>query len=97
MEEEKTLEEKAEVAEQVAEPVSEEEADPTPELPGAEVSSEVETTKVQELAEQVKACVVETRSCEDLGTKFDTVATELGIGVDDLINQVFEIIARKEG
>ena len=59
---------------------------------------EAETKTVQEqLAEQVKACVVETRSCEDLGTKFDTVATELGIGVDDLINQVFEIIAHKEG
>ena len=59
---------------------------------------EIETKTVQEqLAEQVKACVVETRSCEDLGAKFDKVATELGIGLDELINQVFEIIAGKEG
>ena len=93
MEEEKTLEEKAEVAEQVAEPVSEEEAEPTPEIPGAEVSSEVETTTVKELAEQVKACVIESRSCESLGSKIDKTAKDLGISVEDLINRVFRLIS----
>ena len=58
---------------------------------------EAETKTVQEqLAEQVKACLVERNSCENLGSKFDDTAKELGIGLEELIDQVFEIIAGKE-
>ena len=59
---------------------------------------EVETKSVQEqLAEQVRICVVEGRNCKDLGSKLDEVAKELGIEVNELIDQVFEIVTRREG
>lgn len=76
------------------------EAEPEP-ISGEEVSSErqeVETKSVQkQLAELVKACVLESRSCEDLGTKFTEAAKELGIGFNELLDMVFEIVTRKEG
>lgn len=63
----------------------------------ASEAPEVETKTVQEqLADQVNACVIERKTCENLGSKLDDAAKELGIGLDELIDQVFEIIARKE-
>lgn len=60
-------------------------------------ASEAEAKTVQEeLAEQVKACVVESKSCEGLGSQFDDAAKKLHIRVDDLIEDVFEIVTRKE-
>ncbi len=86
---EETMEQALE-AEQPREPISDE--------PGAEGTPEAETKTVQEqLAEQVNACVIERKTCENLGSKLDDAAKELGIGLDELIDQVFEIIARKEG
>ena len=68
----------------------------TPEPEASEVP-EAETKTVQEqLAEQVNACVIERKTCENVGSKFDDAAKELGIGLDELIDQVFEIIACKE-
>lgn len=96
MEEEKTLEAKAEAAEPEPEPVSEEEAEPTPEPPGAEVlpeALEVETKTVQELAERVKTCLIERNSCENVGSKFDDAAKELDIPVGDLVNRVFRLVS----
>lgn len=98
MVEELQVEEKAEVtpeeetaleAEQTPEPISE--------IPGAEVSPESSavTETVQELAELVKSCVVEGKTCEHLGRKFDDIAKELGIGFNELLDRVFEI-ARKQ-
>lgn len=68
----------------------------TPE-PGASEALEAENKTVQErLADEVKSCVLESRNCEGLGGKLEDIARDLGIGLDELINQVFEIIAGKE-
>lgn len=70
---------------------------PTPEPEASEVP-EAETKTLQEqLAEQVNACVIERKTCENLGSKLDDAAKELGIGLDELIDQVFVLVARKEG
>lgn len=59
---------------------------------------EAETKSVQEqLADLVKGCVVEGKDCINLGSKFDEAAKELGIGFDELLDQVFEIITPKGG
>lgn len=64
----------------------------------ASEAPEAETKTVQErLADEVKSCVLESRNCEGLGGKLEDTAQELGIGLDELLDQVFEIIARKEG
>ena len=74
--------------------------EPISELPGEEITSEaqeVETKTVQqELAEQVKSCMSGGGSCGGLGSKFDEAAEELGIEVNELIDQVFEIITGKQ-
>ena len=79
------LEEKAEVAE----PESEEEAEPTPEL------VEAVKTPQEELAEEVKTCFA-TEICHKLGKRFDEVAKQLNIGVGDLIDEVFAIANSKK-
>ena len=58
---------------------------------------ESETKKVQELAEQVKACVIEGQGCKDLSSKFNDAAKELGIDFDQLLDQVFDLVAREKG
>lgn len=66
----------------------------TPEQPGTEVSSD---EVKQQLAQEVKDCVIEGKSCKGLGSKLDEVAKELGIGFVELIDQVFKLIDREEG
>lgn len=81
---------------EVATPEPEQPEAPTLEAEQPEIQ-EPETLSVQDqLADLVKGCVVEGKSCEDLGTKFDEAARELGIGFDELLDQVFEIITPKE-
>ena len=79
------LEEKAEVAE----PESEEEAEPTPEL------VEAVKTLQEQLAEEVNTCYA-TGMCHKLGKRFDEVAKQLNIGVGDLIDEVFAIANSKK-
>ena len=67
------------------EQVTEQEAEP-------ETTPEIEA--MEQLAQEVKTCVLKSKSCGGLGNKFQEVAKELGIGFDELIDQVFEIIAR---
>lgn len=93
MEEEKAQATEQEVTSEPEQPTPE----PISEIPGAEVSPESSavTETVQELAELVKSCVVEGKTCEHLGRKFDDIAKELGIGFNELLDRVFEI-ARKQ-
>lgn len=105
-------EEKAQVTEQEATPepeqpeAPEEEAtleaeqltkttpEPTPEIPQAGVSSD---EAKEQLAQEVKACVIEGKNCRGLGDKFDEVARKLGVPVDELIDGVFELAKAEEG
>ena len=91
MEEERTTEQPTVEPEATPEPISDE--------PGAEISPEapeVETKTVQEqLAQHVKACFIEGKGCKGLGNKFDEVAKELNIEVDELIDEVFELVNPK--
>ena len=74
--------------------------EPISELPGEEVSpeaQEVETKTVQEeLADLVRGCVIEGKSCRDLSTRFTEASKELGISFDKLLDAVFELVTPKE-
>lgn len=81
-------------------PTLEAKPEPTSELPGEEVSSEaleIETKTVQqELADLVRGCVIEGKSCRDLSTRFTEASKELGISFDKLLDAVFELVTPKE-
>lgn len=60
-----------------------------------------ETTHADEvkrrLAQQVKTCLLQSQSCKGLGNKFQEVAEELGVGFDELLDEVFELATAEEG
>ena len=91
MEEEKLTEEQVSQPEPTpeTEPVSEEGAEPTPEL------AEAVKTPQEQLAEEVKTCFA-TGMCQRLGKRFDEVAEQLGIEVNTLIDEVFAIAKGKK-
>lgn len=90
----KMTEEKAQVTEQEAKP--EQPVSEIPEEQAAETeqpTTEAATTQ-EELAELVRGCVAESKECKDLGARFDDTAKRLGIPVNQLIDEVFELVKK---